>query len=67
MSKPKKYIVGTSPMPTWCYKSLMQFKKMDGTTGYEWNWHDGEMWRRVELFAGDTLINANGEIHFKRR
>ena len=54
-------------MPEWCYKKLMQFQKMDGTTGYEWHWHDGEMWRQVELYAGDVLINMNGIIHFERR
>jgi hypothetical protein len=61
------YVIGKSPMPDWCARRLMQYKKMDGTTGYEWHYTEFGAWRSVELIKGDVLVRRGDVVYFKRR
>lgn len=63
----QKYIIGQSPIPCWCRKQLLQYKRMDGRTGFEfWYEADGVL-RTTELAAGDELLRMNGKTIFKRK
>lgn len=63
----RRYIIGQSPIPYWCRKQLYQYKRMDGSTGFEfWYVADG-MQRFAELAAGDELIMASGRITFRKQ
>ena len=62
-----RYIIGNTPIPTWLHKHLYQYRRMDGSTGFElWYTADGEQ-RQAELNVGDVVIWRNGLIHFRRR
>ena len=55
----EEYIIGTSPMPWWVHGRLLPFKKMDGSTGYEWRGH----LRTYDLDVGDKLIRYGREVY----
>ena len=59
----EKYIIGTSPAPTWAAERLAPYKKTDGKTGYEFY----GVFITVELNAGDVLIKDRRKINFERQ
>ena len=62
----QRYIIGKSPIPEWCRNQLYQYKRMDGSTGFEW-WYEADcMIRQAELVAGDELVLMNGRVTFRR-
>ena len=58
----EKYIIGTKPIPEWCYEKLMPFRKWDGTTGIEFY---GER-KTISLDIGDILIKQGKYIKIER-
>lgn len=65
--KVQTYIIGKTPMPEWCKGNLLQFRKTDGSTGFEWHFESFGIHKTVELKAGDQLIKTGNRIEFKRR
>ena len=65
--KEQRYIIGKSPMPEWCVGKLMQYRKADGSTGFELHFESFGIHKTVELAAGDQLIKTGNRIEFKRR
>lgn len=56
------YTIGKSPIPWWARPFLMQFKRMDGTTGFEFS----QWWGVEYLNAGDRLIKQGRKIKIRR-
>ncbi len=58
------YIIGSSPVPDWCRRRIMQYRKVDGTTGYEYH---GKV-KSYDLDPGDVLEKKGKYIYvrFKR-
>lgn len=56
-----KYILGTSPVPDWCEKDIMPYRKLDGSTGFEYT---GKV-ATFELVAGDVLIKDGERVTVK--
>ena len=63
----QRYIIGDSPIPDWCRNQLYQYKRMDGSTGFEFWYSVDGMQRVAELKAGDELIHNNGRTHFRKQ
>lgn len=59
----EEYIIGTSPMPKWVQGRLLPFKKMDGSTGYEWRGY----LRTCDLDVGDKLIRYGRDVYVSRK
>lgn len=49
------YILGTKPVPGWCRNYIMPYRKLDGSTGYEFYGKHATFY----LKAGDKLIRAD--------
>ena len=56
--KIEKYIIGTRPAPKWAAERLTPYKKMDGTTGFEFY---GTR-RTFEVDTGDELVKTGDVI-----
>ena len=57
------YVIGTGRSPEWCRNYLMPFRKMNGSTGWEFH---GK--RTVFILkAGDELIRSEGKIIVKEK
>ena len=52
------YTVGKSPVPKWCRDLLIPYRKMDGSTG--WEFHGS--YKTFELSKGDQITNTNGRL-----
>lgn len=59
----EEYIIGTSPLPKWVQGRLLPFKKMDGSSGYEWRGY----LRTYDLDVGDKLIKYGRDIYVSRK
>ena len=59
----EEYIIGTSQLPKWVQGRLLPFKKMDGSTGYEWRGY----LRTYDLDVGDKLIKYGRDIYVSRK
>ena len=57
-----KYVIGESPIPAWCRKQLTPYRKLDGSTGYE---YAGRV-EDYELSPGDVLIKDGERVAIKR-
>lgn len=63
----QRYLIGDSPIPAWCRKQIYQYKRMDGTTGFEF-WYEADGMQRVaELQKGDELIRMHGRITYRKQ
>lgn len=64
-----KYIIGSKePAPTWCRDSLMAYRRMDGSTGVEFQNRFFGTVRVYQLFPGDILLHkSNGHIEIERK
>ena len=51
----ESYVIGDKYVPYWCRNRIMQYKKMDGTTGYEFH---HEMGRILQMNKGDVLYRG---------
>lgn len=54
--------MGTTPIPHWCGRYIMPFKRLDGSTGYEY-------WGRYKdyiLEPGDVITRNRGQIRIRR-
>lgn len=59
----EKYIIGTSPVPTWCRPYLQPFRRLDGTCAVEYYTKH----RTFDLNVGDMLIKQGDKIIFKQK
>ena len=60
----ESYIIGDKSMPYWCRNRIMQYKRMDGTTGYEF-YGKGKI---LQLKKDDVLIcGRNKAVIAKKR
>lgn len=57
----KTYTVGKSPVPAWCRDLLTPYRKMDGSTG--WEFHGS--YKSFELVQGEQIINNHGKLDLK--
>lgn len=62
-----RYVVGVSPIPTWCRGNLMQYRKADGSCGFELTNRHFETTRVYQLYAGDVLLRRDGYIEIIRK
>lgn len=46
-----KYILGNGTIPYWCNKYITQYKKLDGTTGFEFYGKN----KTIDLNKGDLI------------
>lgn len=53
-----KYVVGSGTPPKWCSKRITPFKRMDGTTGYEFE----GIRETFILKAGEVLVKNGYKI-----
>ena len=57
-----KYVIGETPIPAWCRKQLTPYRKLDGSTGYEYAGKVAD----YELTPGDMLIKDGERVTIKR-
>lgn len=58
----KEYIIGDSPVPSWCARYITPFIRADGKTGWEF-WG---VRKAYFLSRGDMLVLAKGKIKVRR-
>ena len=51
----ESYVIGDKYVPYWCRNRIMPYKKLDGTTGYEYH-GKGEV---LKLEKGDRLFRGH--------
>lgn len=59
----ERYVVGTHPIPEWCWRDMMIYRRDDGSTGYEFTIHHSQQGHTTTLYPqkGDTIIK-NGAL-----
>lgn len=58
-----EYIMGNGNMPDWVANKVMAYRKMDGSTGYEFR----GMANIYEIHIGDKIIQNGHLIRFERK
>lgn len=61
--KTERYVIGSGRPPEWCRNFLMSYRKMDGTTGWEFH----AKWTTFILKVGDVLERHDGRILVKEK
>lgn len=60
--KSERYVVGTHPIPEWCWHGIMMYRRDDGTMGYEFTiQHARGHTTTLYLKKGDVLLK-NGTL-----
>lgn len=63
VNKIQQYVIGAKNVPHWCKGKITPFRKMNGSTGYEFR----GMEKDFELAKGDKLLLHKGLILVKRK
>lgn len=58
-----KYVIGESPVPLWAKTRLQPYRKVDGSTGFDFHGY----LVTFDLSVGDVLIMHDGRIDIKRK
>jgi hypothetical protein len=53
----ESYTIGDKYVPYWCRNRIMQYKRLNGTTGYEFHGKGEALW----LEKGDTLCRGHNK------
>jgi hypothetical protein len=57
-----EYVVGSGKPPSWLKNKIMPYRKMDGTTGFEFHGRQ----RTYVLYCGNKLVRNGSRIGIKR-